>query len=51
MKIKRHILGRFIENKKGSSFLKPIHGSRHLRAQMRFFGKSSRIGATPKFKL
>ena len=50
MKIKRHLLGRFVDNKQGSSFLKPLHGSRHISMQMRaiskgrFKGKSSRFG-------
>jgi len=49
-KIIRHILGRFVDDKKGSSHLKPMHGSRHRDRQMRamskgrFKGKGARFG-------
>jgi len=44
--MKRHKLGRFIENKSGSSFLSPLRRSRHLHAQMSFFAKSNRVSVT-----
>jgi len=50
MPIKRHILGRFIENKKGSSFLRPQRRARHLTRQMAFFGKSNRVSQTSRIK-
>jgi len=49
-KIIRHILGRFVDNKSGSSRLRPVHGARHRDRQMRsmskgrFTGKSARFG-------
>jgi len=46
MKNKRHILGRFTNDKKGSSHLSPLHGSRHRRAQMSFFTKRSHRSQT-----
>jgi len=30
-------MGRFIDNGIGSSFLRPLHGSRHRASQMKFF--------------
>jgi len=47
--MKRHLLGRFIENKSGSSFLRPIRRSRHLKAQMSFFSKSNRASVARGF--
>jgi len=33
----RKTLGRFVQGKGGSSFLRPVHGSRHISSQMKFF--------------
>jgi len=35
MKIKRHILGRFIKWGSGSDRLRPLHGARHFNRQIR----------------
>jgi len=51
----RHRFGRFVLGLGGSSVLRPLHGSRHRAAQMKFFsgqdrgGRSRRGGVTSGF--
>ena len=49
LKMKKHLLGRFIDNKQGSSFLRPIRRARHIRSQMTFFSRSTRRSVASGF--
>lgn len=39
-------MGRFTKSSSGSSFLRPLRRSRHLRSQMGFFAKMSVVRQT-----